>query len=112
MLVKGSFLSFYVTEEFTFISHQVELEEIEARDEEFPITRGFLELMNAITDNSIPAGLGSGYRVPGFAPYLEFLRDNILLKFNTRAYRNPAEKVSFKIFVLQLVYPFRWMNFE
>ncbi|KAK2146220.1 hypothetical protein LSH36_623g00003 [Paralvinella palmiformis] len=83
---------------------QVELEEIEARDEEFPITRGFLELMNAITDNSIPAGLGSGYRVPGFAPYLEFLRDNILLKFNTRAYRNPAEKWEVGMMVLEVLY--------
>ena len=74
-------------------SLQVELEEVEARQEEFPMTRAFLCLVRALTDSPIPAGLGKGYRAPGFQPYLTFLQENIFLKFNTRAYRDPAEKV-------------------
>lgn len=64
--------------------------------EEFPMTRAFLQLLGNLTDASIPAGLGAGYRAPGFDPYLAFLRDSIFLKFNTRAYKIPAEKVNIK----------------
>ena len=74
---------------------QVELDEVEARNEDFPMTLAFLELMNMLTDNPIPAGLGAGYRVPGFQPYLDFLRDSVFLKFNTRAYKKPEQKVNF-----------------
>lgn len=66
---------------------------MEARNEEFPMTLGFLELMKVLTENPVPAALGAGYRAPGFDPYLKFLKDSIFLKFNTRAYKNPAEKV-------------------
>ena len=72
---------------------QVELDEVEARNEEFPMTLGFLELMKVLTENPVPAALGAGHRAPGFDPYLNFLRDSIFLKFNTRAYKNPAERV-------------------
>jgi nuclear pore complex protein Nup205 len=70
-----------------------ELDEIEARNEEFPLTRAFLTLIDVLTNGPIPAGLGAGCRAPGFTPYLDFLRDEVLLKFDSRAYRNPAEKV-------------------
>ena len=71
----------------------MELNEIEARNEEFPMTLAFLRMIDTLTDNPVPAGLGAGYRVPGFQPYLEFLRDEIFIKFHTRAYKDPAEKV-------------------
>ena len=73
---------------------EVELEEVEARLEEFPLTRGFLKLISRLTDVPVPANLGAGYRMPGFQPYLDFLKDSVFLKFSTRAYKNPAEKVS------------------
>ena len=76
---------------------KVELEEIEARDESYPQTRAFLRLINRLVDITIPSMLGAGYRVPGFAPYLEFLRDNIFLRFKGRAYQDSTEKVDFKI---------------
>ncbi len=41
----------------------------------------------------MPVNLGAGLRVPGFQPYLNFLRDAVFLPFPTRAYRRPAEKV-------------------
>nr|XP_054774519.1 nuclear pore complex protein Nup205-like [Lytechinus pictus] len=70
----------------------LELEEIESNNEEYPLTRGFLALVDALTEVPIPVMLGVGYRPPGFDPYLKFLRDSVFLKFRTRAYRNPAEK--------------------
>ena len=72
---------------------QVELNEVEARNEDFPLTRAFLQLMDTLTDTPVPAALGAGYRAPGFQPYLDYLRDHIFLKFSTRAYKDPAEKV-------------------
>ena len=72
---------------------RVELNEVEARNEEFPMTLSFLRMIDTLTDTPVPAGLGAGYRAPGFQPYLDFLRDEIFIKFNTRAYKNPSEKV-------------------
>ncbi|KAK7106896.1 nuclear pore complex protein Nup205-like [Littorina saxatilis] len=83
---------------------QVELEEIESRNEEYPMTRGFLKLLNVLTDIPIPPGLGSGLRAPGFDPYLEFLIHGVLLKLNTRAYKEAGEKWQVVTGVLEVVY--------
>ena len=69
-----------------------ELEEVESRAEEFPMTRAFLGLLDRLTDTEIPGGLGAGTRQPGFLPYLGFVQDNVFLKFNTRTYKSPGEK--------------------
>ncbi|XP_052809828.1 nuclear pore complex protein Nup205-like [Mya arenaria] len=69
-----------------------ELEEVEARGEEFAITRAFLSLLASLTDTPVPTALGAGLRPPGFDPYLAYIRDDVFLKFATRAYKSPAEK--------------------
>lgn len=71
---------------------QTELEEIESRNEEYPLTRAFLELLDSLTDYPIPRLLGVGQRNPGFDPYFHFIINTVFLRFNTRSYRNPAEK--------------------
>ncbi|XP_061177614.1 nuclear pore complex protein Nup205-like isoform X2 [Saccostrea echinata] len=71
---------------------QVELEEVETRAEEFPMTRAFLSLLDSLTDIPVPPGLGAGLRAPGFQPYLEFVKDNVFEKFYARSYKNPSEK--------------------
>lgn len=71
----------------------VELLEIESRDEAYPQTRGFIELVDRLTDITVPPTLGAGYRIPGFHPYLQFLKDDVYLAFKTRAYQNANEKV-------------------
>uniref|UniRef100_A0A672HKF7 Nucleoporin 205 n=1 Tax=Salarias fasciatus TaxID=181472 RepID=A0A672HKF7_SALFA len=71
---------------------QVELNEIESSCEEYPLTRGFCHLISTLVESSLPVNLGAGLRVPGFQPYLNFLRDSVFLPFPTRAYRRPAEK--------------------
>lgn len=71
----------------------MELEEVEASAEEFPLTRSFLALLDTLTDVPVPAALGAGHRSPGFQPYLDFIVTSVFLKFNTHAYKDPTEKV-------------------
>ncbi|XP_063402892.1 nuclear pore complex protein Nup205-like [Mytilus trossulus] len=71
---------------------QIELEEIETRNEEYPMILAFLGLINSLSDIPVPAGSVTGLRSPGFDPYLSFIRDDVFLKFDTRAYKDPAEK--------------------
>ena len=82
---------------------QLEIEEVESRSEEYPMLLSFLELMTTLIDNPVPAKLGAGFRVPGFEPYLDFLRDSVLLKFASRAYKRPADKVFDAVFLARRV---------
>ena len=63
--------------------------------ETYPETRAFMTLLASLTQYPVPANLGAGYRAPGFEPYLDFLRDSVLLKFKARAYLDPNEKVTY-----------------
>ena len=72
---------------------QVKLEEIESQVEDYRLTRAFLVLLDSLTEVPLPPTLGVGHRVPGFEPYLEFVRDSVLLRFDSRAYQDPSEKV-------------------
>ena len=83
-----------------------ELEEIEARQEEFPLTRAFLSVLDTLTNVEIPGSLGAGSRQPGFLPYLTFIQDQVLLKFHTRTYKNQAEKWSIAASCLELLHKF------
>ncbi|KAK4018432.1 hypothetical protein OUZ56_000486 [Daphnia magna] len=71
---------------------QTELEDVESRAEEYPLTRAFLKLLDVMTDVSIPSNLGTGHRTPGFDPYLFYVKDSVFLRFTGRAYRNETEK--------------------
>lgn len=51
--------------------------------------------MGALTQFPVPMGLGAGTRSPGFDPYLDFILNSVLLKYNTRAYKLAEEKVLF-----------------
>ena len=74
-------------------SSQIELEEIESAAEDYYETRSFLALLDKLTDIPVPLYLGSEYRVPGFQPYLQFVQDSVFLKFDSRGYKDPQEKV-------------------
>uniref|UniRef100_A0A665UFL1 Nucleoporin 205 n=1 Tax=Echeneis naucrates TaxID=173247 RepID=A0A665UFL1_ECHNA len=71
---------------------EVELNEIESSCEEYPLTRAFCHLISTLVESSLPVNLGAGLRVPGFQPYLNFMRDSVFLPFPTRAYHRQAEK--------------------
>lgn len=77
----------------------MELNEIESSCEEYPLTRGFCHLISTLVESSLPFNLGAGLRVPGFQPYLNFLRETVFLAFPTRAYRHPAEKVLMQVII-------------
>ena len=66
---------------------------MESQAEEYPLTCAFLTLLDTLTEVPIPPTLGAGHRTPGFHPYLEFVKDIVFLRFDSRAYRHPAEKV-------------------
>nr|XP_033813775.1 nuclear pore complex protein Nup205 isoform X3 [Geotrypetes seraphini] len=83
---------------------EVELNEIESRCEEYPLTRAFCELISTLVESSFPSNLGAGLRSPGFDPYLQFLRDSVFLRFQTRAYRKTAEKWEVAEVVLKVFY--------
>ncbi|XP_042900797.1 nuclear pore complex protein Nup205 isoform X2 [Parasteatoda tepidariorum] len=70
----------------------MELEEVETRMEEYPVTRGMLTLLDSLLNHPFPNNLGHATRHPGIEPYLEFVLDCVLLKCNSRAYKNPGEK--------------------
>ncbi|KAB0795840.1 hypothetical protein PPYR_09901 [Photinus pyralis] len=71
---------------------QTELDEIESRMEEYPLTNAVLKLLDVLTDSGIPRTLGAGPRKPGFDPYLTFIVNSVFLKFNARSYKNAEEK--------------------
>ncbi|XP_075711967.1 nuclear pore complex protein Nup205 isoform X2 [Rhinoderma darwinii] len=83
---------------------EVELNEIESRAEEYPLTRAFCNLIGTLVESYFPANLGAGLRAPGFEPYLQFLRDTVFLRFRTRAYRRAAEKWEVAEAVLDVFY--------
>ncbi|XP_029472832.1 nuclear pore complex protein Nup205 isoform X2 [Rhinatrema bivittatum] len=83
---------------------EVELNEIESRCEEYPLTRAFCGLISTLVESSFPPNLGAGLRSPGFDPYLQFLRDSVFLRFQTRAYRKAAEKWEVAEVVLEVFY--------
>lgn len=60
--------------------------------EEYPLSRGFLILLDVLTDAGIPRTLGAGPRIPGFDPYLNFIVTSVFLKFLSRPYKRPEEK--------------------
>uniref|UniRef100_A0A8D2L072 Nucleoporin 205 n=1 Tax=Varanus komodoensis TaxID=61221 RepID=A0A8D2L072_VARKO len=86
------------------IGIEVELNEIESRCEEYPLTRAFCQLISTLVESSFPSNLGAGLRPPGFDPYLQFLRDSVFLRFRTRAYRRAAEKWEVAEAVLEVFY--------
>jgi len=72
---------------------QTELEEIESRAEEFPLTRAMLRLLDVLTNCAVPRLLGVGTRAPGFDPYLNYVLHSVFLKAPSRSYQKPQEKV-------------------
>ncbi|KAG5873933.1 hypothetical protein JTB14_014533 [Gonioctena quinquepunctata] len=81
---------------------QTELEEIESRMEEFPLTKAVLKLLDVLTNFGIPRTLGAGPRKPGFDPYLSFIIHSVFLKHQTRSYRNSSEKWEIAFMCLKL----------
>ncbi|KAK7605078.1 hypothetical protein V9T40_006936 [Parthenolecanium corni] len=85
---------------------QAELEEVESKNEEFPLTRAMLTLIDVLVDNPMPRLLGAGSRTPGFDPYLNYILRSVFLRFNSRSYKNPSEKWEVGNLCLKLIIKF------
>ncbi|KAL0280136.1 UNVERIFIED_CONTAM: hypothetical protein PYX00_001520 [Menopon gallinae] len=94
------------TSSYTPRGIKTELDEIESRNEEFPLTRALLHLLDVLTDVPVPRLLGAGTRTPGFDPYLHFVIDSVFLKYNNRSYKNPEEKWLIAMSCLKLLVKF------
>ena len=69
-----------------------ELEEIESRNETYPLTKAVLELLHTISSVIIPKNLGAGTRKTGLDPYIIFIIETVFLKFYNRNFKDPQEK--------------------
>uniref|UniRef100_H2Z552 Nuclear pore complex protein Nup205 n=1 Tax=Ciona savignyi TaxID=51511 RepID=H2Z552_CIOSA len=71
----------------------LELEQIESREESYPMTMSFVNLLTAMANSGANlAVIGEGVRSPGFDPYLTFVVESVFLKFPTRVYAKLEEK--------------------
>ena len=71
-----------------------ELEQNESLNRRYPATIGFLSLIHEllVKNEVCPADLGMGSRVPGISPYLNYIINQVFLKFNNRQYVEEDEK--------------------
>ena len=66
---------------------RVELEEAETRAGRYPVTEGFLQLLEALLSHGTPDTLGRGYRRPGLMVYLDYVVDDVLMRTQDRPYQ-------------------------
>lgn len=83
---------------------QIELEEVESKEGDYSVTRGFLLLLDTLLEVPLPPGLGHPHRTPGFDPYLSYLVDGVFMKFDSRSYRDPMEKWKVAASVLEILH--------
>ncbi|XP_039765350.1 nuclear pore complex protein Nup205 isoform X2 [Pararge aegeria] len=87
----------------------VELQEVECRAEEYPLSRAFLTLLDSLCAAApLPRTLGAGTRPPGLDPYVEHALNRLALAAPHRPYSRPHEKwqvlaISFRLFA-------RWLE--
>ncbi|KAJ0180868.1 hypothetical protein K1T71_002953 [Dendrolimus kikuchii] len=71
----------------------VELQEIECRMEEYPLSRAFVTLLDSLCAAApLPRALGAGARVPGLDPYVDHVLNRLALPAPHRTYAKPYEK--------------------
>jgi nuclear pore complex protein Nup205 len=80
------------TSNFASRGIESELEEIESRNETYPLTRAILDLLYSLSSVIVPKSLGAGPRKPGLDPYINFVIETVFLKFYNRNYKDPQEK--------------------
>lgn len=88
---------------------KLELEEVESREETYPLLKGFLNFVKIlVTQTIVPENLGIGLRpknsILGFQPYLHFLVNHVYLKVLYRSYKNIQEKWQLTADILEIFY--------
>lgn len=85
---------------------ETELEQVESRNETYPLTQALLEFLYTMFVTGVPKNLGAGPRRPGLDPYVTFVLDGIFLRFYNRNYKDPAEKWAVAEKCLRILYHF------
>ncbi|KAF8331849.1 nucleoporin Nup186/Nup192/Nup205 [Cantharellus anzutake] len=86
----------------------IELEQVESVGKTYPATTALIQLLDSLihvpTKNvilkedfgtvfqTIPDQLGSGYRIPGLRPYIDFVAEKVFLKTFERDFADPNER--------------------
>ncbi|XP_053673536.1 nuclear pore complex protein Nup205 [Anopheles nili] len=83
-----------------------ELEEVESRNEAYPLTQAMLEFLATLMRTAVPEDLGEGSRAPGIHPYLSYVIDTVLLRLFSRNCKDAAEKWQLAQKCLQIVHMF------
>ncbi|XP_050357283.1 nuclear pore complex protein Nup205 [Nymphalis io] len=87
----------------------VELQEVECRMEEYPLSRAFLALLEALCGAAPPPrALGAGSRAPGLEPYVQHVLERLALPAPHRPYARPHEKWQVLSLCFQLFA--RWLD--
>ncbi|XP_059051373.1 nuclear pore complex protein Nup205 [Achroia grisella] len=70
-----------------------ELQEVECRLEEYPLSRAFLTLLVSLAAAApVPRALGAGGRAPGLDPYLHYVLERLALPAPHRPHARPHER--------------------
>lgn len=80
-----------------------EIEEVESRNEYYPLTQAVLELLYNLSDAVVPRNLGAGSRRPGLDPYLTFIINSVFLRFYSRNYKDVGEKWAIAAKILKIL---------
>lgn len=80
-----------------------EVERIESREERYPLTIAFCNLIRKLCEYPLPLNFGAGARSPGVTSYIDFALSNVLLRLDTFSYKQPSEKWDMTIAVLDMI---------
>ncbi|KAJ4458813.1 putative Nuclear pore complex protein [Paratrimastix pyriformis] len=79
-----------------------DLDQAETRQESYPCTIAFVDMLRQLLGASFPSLLGLPYREPGPHPYVSFIRDHVYLEFDVLHFRYPGEQCALLGAVLRL----------
>ncbi|RVE42070.1 hypothetical protein evm_013283 [Chilo suppressalis] len=85
-----------------------DLNEVECRMEDYPLSRAFVSLLiSLVTAGPVPRALGAGTRAPGLEPYLHHVLHRLALPAPHRPHARPAARwqmlsLCFRLFALWL----------
>ncbi|XP_039266585.2 nuclear pore complex protein Nup205-like [Styela clava] len=81
---------------------EIELEEVESREEQYHMTCSFLKFLCTLTDASNIVSFTATSQSSGFEPYLRFSIELVFLKLMTRSYKSVEEKWEIATYSLKL----------
>uniref|UniRef100_A0A2P2I4J7 Nuclear pore complex protein Nup205-like n=1 Tax=Hirondellea gigas TaxID=1518452 RepID=A0A2P2I4J7_9CRUS len=69
-----------------------DIEEVESRSEEFPLSQAMISLLISLVESGVPSQLATSMRGHGFNPYLQLVKQQIFIPHDSRTYRRAEER--------------------